>query len=166
MAIITLIAALDQRSGIGKDNRLLCHMRADMLRFKALTTGHTVIMGRNTFESLPKGALPDRRNIVISSNAFYIAANCEMARTVDGAFAMLGEREEAFVIGGGSLYRQTIDRADRLEITRIEAELDADTFFPPISPERWEEEKSLSFPSDERNPYAYRFVTYRRRGGA
>ena len=163
MKTLILIAAVDRRLGIGKNNQLLCHLRADMLHFKELTLGHTVVMGRNTFESLPKGALPGRRNIVISSNKDYIAANCDMARSIDEAFALTGKEETVFVIGGGSLYRQTIDRADRLEITWIDAQLDADTFFPAISDRDWRETDSSAFPADEKNPYGYRFASYIRR---
>ncbi|MBP5260264.1 MAG: dihydrofolate reductase [Paludibacteraceae bacterium] len=166
MKNLILIAAVDRRMGIGRNNQLLCHLRADMLHFKELTLGHTVVMGRNTFESLPKGALPGRRNIVISSNKDYIAANCDMARSLEEAFAMTTDQETVFVIGGGSLYRQTIGRADRLEITWIDAELEADTFFPPVNDGEWRETASLSFPPDEKNPYGYRFASYVRSGKA
>lgn len=163
MKTIILIAAIDKHYGIGKNNRLLCHMRADMLHFKELTTGHTVIMGRNTFESLPHGALPNRRNIVISSNPHYKAANCDIANSPEEAFAMIGNDETAFIIGGGSLYRQTIYTADRLEITWIDAELEADTFFPVIGADDWELTSSECFNADEKNPYNYCFLSYHRR---
>jgi dihydrofolate reductase len=157
---IILIAAIDLNGGIGKDNKLLCHLPADLKHFKQLTQGKTVIMGRKTFESLPSGALPNRRNIVISRQANLTLANCEVFNSLTDAFAACQSESEVFVIGGENVYKQAIANAHVLEITQIDGRFDADAFFPAIEPEKWKRVQEEAHPADERHPYAYTFITY------
>ncbi|MBO4370306.1 MAG: dihydrofolate reductase [Paludibacteraceae bacterium] len=163
MAKVCLIAAVDEQLGIGYRNRLLCHLPADMRHFKSLTVGHTVIMGRKTFESLPKGALPDRRNIVLTRNSEAQFAGCETAVSLSAALAMCGADEEVFVIGGASVYAEAMSEADRLEITHIQSKFTADAWFPDINGDVWKAVSAELFDPDEKNRYAYCFVSYRRR---
>lgn len=126
-----IVVAIDRKGAIGRRGDLLAHLSDDLRRFKALTTGHTVIMGRKTFESLPKGALPNRRNIVVTRNADYNPAGAETARSLEVALAMA--TDDAFVIGGGEIYRLALPLADTLYLTVIDAGYDdADTFFPTL----------------------------------
>lgn len=157
---IILIAAIDLNGAIGKDNRLLCHLPNDLKHFKQLTQGKTVIMGRKTFESLPGGALPNRRNIVVSRQTDLTLANCEVFNSLDNAFAACQSESEVFVIGGENVYKQAIANAHVLEITQIDARFDADAFFPAIDQSKWKRVQQESHPADERHPYAYRFITY------
>ncbi|MDE6317515.1 MAG: dihydrofolate reductase, partial [Muribaculaceae bacterium] len=114
--MITIIAAIGRDNAIGRNGDLAFHLRADMRHFKELTTGHTVVMGRKTFDSLPKGALPNRRNIVITRNPDFAAKGTERASSLDEAIAMAAG-EEIFIIGGGEIYRQALPLADRMELT-------------------------------------------------
>ncbi len=128
---VSIIAAIDRRGGIGRHGDLLYHISADLRRFKALTMGNTIVMGRRTFESLPKGALPGRRNIVVTRQSGYKAEGAETAGNIREAIAMAAT--PVFIIGGGQIYAQAIGLADRLELTVIDAASDeADTFFPAI----------------------------------
>ncbi len=128
-----IIVAIDRKGAIGRGGDLLYHIGADLRRFKTLTIGHTVIMGRRTFESLPKGALPNRRNIVVTRQSAYSAPGIETAHSLEAALAMASDDSEAFVIGGAEIYRQALGLADELLLTVVDAETaDADTFFPPI----------------------------------
>lgn len=130
---INIIAAVAANNAIGYQNKLLYHIKADMQRFRQLTTGHTVVMGRKTFESLPSGALPDRRNIVLSHNINELPG-CEVYSSLDGALAHCGDGDDVFIIGGESLYREALPRATKLYMTEIESTPDnADAFFPDYS---------------------------------
>lgn len=171
---LVIICAVAANGGIGRDGDLIFHISADLRRFKALTTGHTVVMGRKTFESLPKGALPNRRNIVVTHNPEKLAAwmadrageirPAEIAPTIEDALNMAkaaGETE-LYVIGGGSIYSSLLSRADRLEITEIAADAaDADTFFPAISTNEWKAVSISPWQQDEKSGADYRFVTYK-----
>ena len=133
-----------------------------MKRFKALTTGHPIIMGRKTFESLPKGALPNRRNIVLTHSALQFEG-AETFHSLADALAACKEEDEAFIIGGASLYNEAIQVADRLYITEIEdAEKPADAFFPTISAKEWQEKSRECHSTDEKHLYSYNFVNYER----
>ena len=163
---LILIAAMDLDRGIGKDNKLLYHLPADMKRFKELTTGNTVVMGRKTYESLPNGALPKRRNIVITKNEDFKAENCEICHSIDEMLKLCKDDEKVYVIGGESLYRQTIDIADRLELTQILTTSNskgADVFFPTIEQFEWKRSWFLEYPKDDKNEYNYRFITLSRK---
>ncbi len=156
---LILIAAVAEHGAIGRDGDLA--FRADLRHFKELTMGSPVIMGRKTFQSLPKGALPGRRNIVITRDASFTAPDIETVPSIDAALALVGDAPQAFIIGGGSIYAATIDRADALEITHIDAECpDADTFFPTIDPERWRLATSTPAETDPNTGVNYTFATY------
>ena len=160
--MLTIIAAITARRGaIGRKGDLIYHISADLKHFKELTTGHTVLMGRRTFLSLPKGALPKRRNLVITSDTEWTAPNVETAHSLDEALALTAADSEIFVIGGGQVYAETLAVADRLCITLIDAPEpdDADTFFPPIDPSLWEiTDMSPRFTDPAGIPYT--FVTF------
>ncbi len=143
---------------IGKDNKLIYRLPNDMKRFKALTTGHTIIMGRNTFLSLPKGALPNRRNMVLSRTVDNLP-QCECYRSLDEAIAHCNPNDDIYVIGGASIYKQTIGMADRLCLTEVDdTPSGADTFFPDYSD--WVEVSRESHLPDERHAFAYAFADY------
>lgn len=162
--MIALIAAIDRRRAIGYQNKLLYWLPNDMKRFKALTTEHTIVMGRRTFESLPKGALPNRRNIVLSTSPGLELPGAEVFRSLEEALAACRADEQVYIIGGASLYRQALPLADRLCLTEIEAEApQADAFFPEIDTSVWQEKSRESHPADEKHPCPYAFVDYVRR---
>ncbi|MGN0057697.1 MAG: dihydrofolate reductase [Phocaeicola plebeius] len=160
--MISLIAAVNRNHGIGKGNELLYWLPNDLKRFKALTTGHTIIMGRKTFESLPKGALPHRRNIVLSRQERQWPGT-ECFHSLEEALQACAHEEEIFIIGGASLYATAFPLADRLYITEVEdSEKEADVFFPAIDPAIWQEKSRECHPTDERHLYSYCFVDYER----
>jgi len=163
--MITIIVAISENYAIGKNNDLLCHLSADLKRFKALTTGHTVVMGRRTYESLPNGALPNRRNIVVSTTMKTdVDAKYEVASSLEEALKLCSDEEEVFIIGGAQIYKAAISLADCLQITHIHHTFDdADTFFPKIDSEVWQQESSEFHFADEKNPFNYSFVEYRRK---
>lgn len=161
--MISLIAAVASNNAIGKQQELLCHLPNDLKRFKAITLGHTVVMGRRTFESLPKGALPGRTNVVVTHRADVSWENTKVVHSIEDALVSGGEKE-LFIIGGATLYEQTIELAHRLYITHIHHEFDdADTFFPVINRDKWREIEREEHCADERHPYDYTFVTYERK---
>lgn len=131
---VTIIAAVCRNGAIGRGGDLLHHISDDLRRFKALTMGHPIIMGRKTFESFPKGALPGRRNIVISRREDYAPAGAEVYASPEAALEACGDSGEVFIIGGGEIYRRFMPLADKLMLTEIDdAPADADTFFPPVT---------------------------------
>ena len=161
--MLSIIAALAENNAIGLNNALLWKLPNDMKRFRELTVGHTVIMGRKTFESLPNGALPDRTNVVLTRNsAAIVPVGCKIAGNVQDAVRDCGRGDgEVFIIGGASLYRQTIDIADKLYITRVRRTFDhADTFFPAIDENQWLLTQQDDFPADDRHACPYTFQTY------
>ena len=157
---ISIIVAVAENRAIGKDNRLLWHISEDLKRFKTLTTGHTLIMGRNTFLSLPKGVLPDRRHIVISDVEGERFEGCEMAGSVEEAIRLAGNREECFVIGGGMVYAQFLPLAGKLYLTRVHHSFEADTYFPEIDFTRWEARTSERVEAGGKNQYAHTYTEY------
>lgn len=157
--MISLIAAIGKNNELGKGNSLLWHMPADMRFFRETTKGHTVIMGRKTFESL-KGPLPNRKNIVITRDENYTKAGIEVVHSLDEAIKLAGDGE-VFIIGGAEIYRQSIEVADKLYITHIDAtDKDADTFFPEIIPIVWNETSHIEHKKDSENPFDYTFSIY------
>lgn len=161
MGKISIIVAADQNNGIGKDNNLLCYLPNDLKYFKSVTEGHPVIMGRKTFESLPKGALPNRRNIVITRNKDLHFDRCEMCSSIEEAVALCKDEPEAFIIGGGSIYRKAIMLADKLYLTRIHHSFDdVDTFFPELDTTQWTEISKEDHLADEKHKYDYSFITF------
>lgn len=137
--MITIIVAITKDYAIGDKGNLLFHISEDLKRFKSLTMGHPIIMGRKTFESFPKGALPGRRNIVVTRNTSYNADGIETASSLEDAIALCGQDEQIFIIGGGEIYRQALPIADTLELTVIDTEKpEADTRFPVLNPSEWD----------------------------
>jgi len=135
---ISIIVAVDKNNGIGRKGDQLAYISGDLKRFKALTTGHTIIMGRKTFEALPKGALPNRRNIVLTRRKDFRAEGCDAYNSVEEVLRNTSGEEELFVIGGGEIYKALLPYADKLYITRIFAYYDADSFFPEYDEETWQ----------------------------
>lgn len=161
--MLTIICAVARNRAIGLRNRLLYHLRADLQRFKALTTGHTIIMGRRTFESLPKGALPNRRNIVLSHQTDLVCPGAEVFPSLEAALQACRADDEAFIIGGYSVYRDALPLADRLCLTEIDdLPAEADTFFPEYDAAEWQCVAAESHPADDRNERPYTFADYRR----
>lgn len=158
---INIIAAVARNRAIGLGNKLIYWLPNDLRRFKSLTTGHTIIMGRNTFASLPKGALPNRRNIVLSTTAKELPG-CECFTSLDDALKHCGADEDIYIIGGASVYSQAIGRADRLCLTEVDdTPAEADAFFPRY--DDWKEVTREWHDTDERHAYRYAFVDYERR---
>lgn len=161
MTKISIIAAIDRNWGIGWGNKLLFWLPNDLKRFKALTTGHTIIMGRKTFESLPKGALPHRRNIVLSSNPSTVCPGAEVFSSFKVALQNCAKEESVYIIGGESLYRQALPLAHELCLTEIEkAATQVDAFFPEIDLTLWHEKSRETHPADEKHLCSYAFVEY------
>ncbi len=155
---ISIIAAVAKNRAIGYKNKLLYWLPNDLRRFKSLTTGHTIIMGRKTFDSLPKGALPNRRNIVLSRRTKALAG-CECFRSLEEALAHCDAEEEVYIIGGASVYEQALPLADRLYLTEVDdIPAEADAFFPPY--DGWKKEKEEQHEIDEKHTYRYAFVDY------
>ncbi len=159
---ISIIVAIAENHAIGKDNRLLWHISEDLKRFKNLTTGHTLIMGRNTFLSLPNGVLPNRRHIVISDVEEDHFEGCEMARSIEEAITLAGDSEECFVIGGGMVYAQFMPVAGKLYLTRVHASFEADTFFPEIDDNAWKAVSSEKVEAGGKNQYPHTYTEYTR----
>lgn len=164
---LVLIAAVAENRAIGRDNQLLWQIPEDMAHFRRLTAGQTVIMGRKTWESLPPRfrPLPGRRNIVVSRQAAYPAPGAELATSLEAALALAASDATAFVIGGEQIYRQALALAQRLEITEVALQPDADAWFPEIDVAQWQESARSTLPADGERP-ACAFVTYRRRAGS
>lgn len=159
---INIIAAVARNLSIGNGNKLLYWLPNDLKRFKALTTGHTIVMGRKTFESLPKGALPNRRNVVLSRSVGSLPG-AEVFPDLESALASCAPDEEVYVIGGESVYRMSLPLADRLCLTEIDAVPEcADAYFPEFRTGQWKEVWSESHETDEKHAQAYRFVNYER----
>ena len=155
---LNIIVCMAKNRAIGRNNQLLYHLRNDLKRFKALTTGHTVIMGRRTFESLPKGALPNRRNIVLTHRPQQWP-NTEVYTSLDDALSHCADNEEVFIIGGSSVYHEALPFARKLFLTLVDhSPNNADTFFPVIDNE-WIETERESHPADEQNEQPYSFIT-------
>ena len=160
---LSMIAAVNRNHGLGKGNQLLYWLPNDLKRFKALTTGHTILMGRKTFESLPKGALPNRRNIVLSRQALQLPG-AECFPSLEAALQACTDEEEVFIIGGASLYAAALPLADRLYLTEVDdSEREADVFFPALDPQVWHEKSRECHSTDEKHLYSYSFVNYERR---
>ena len=163
--IISLIVAIDEKRGIGKNGTLPWRLSSDLKRFREVTMGHHVIVGRKTFESIGK-PLPGRQMIVVTRNASFKADGCLVAGSVQSALAAAQERgeTEAFVIGGAEIYTQMLDAADRVYLTQVHAEVDADTFFPEIDQDAWIEKERSQHPADDKNQYAFTFRLLEKKG--
>ena len=161
---ISIIVAIAQGNAIGRKGDLLFHISADLRRFKEITMGHPIIMGRKTFESFPKGPLPGRQNIVITRQSDYHHDGITVVGSFSSALTAANNTDEVFVIGGGEIYREAINHASKLYLTEIDATVeDADTFFPEINREEWVETEVSEWITDERSGARYRFVCLSRR---
>ena len=158
---LSIISAMDENRLIGQRNALPWHLPADLAFFKRTTLGKPVLMGRKTYESIGK-PLPGRRNVIISRDTGYRAEGCEVCCSIDQAMQLVDDVPEAMLIGGASLYTQTLDLADHLYITEIKAVFEGDAWFPKIDPMRWQETWREEHTADEKNPYSYAFVKYTR----
>ncbi len=161
MTELSLIVAMDENRLIGASNQLPWRLPADLRYFKHTTMGKPIVMGRKTYQSIGK-ALPGRRNIVVTRNPSFHAEGCEVVHDIDAAIALCADSEEIMLIGGATLYEQTLPRATRLYITLIHHVFDGDTWFPEIDAKAWQVEKREDFDPDHDNPYAYSFITFRR----
>jgi len=157
---LSIIVAIAENRAIGKDNKLLWHIPSDLKRFRKLTTGHTIVMGKKTYESLPLRPLPNRTSIVLSDDRTEIINGCEMAYSVEEAVEKCPEGEESFIIGGGSVYRQFLPLAGKLYITLVHRPYEADTFFPEIDPGIWEEMHREDHPPEGNLDAGYSYITY------
>lgn len=161
---VSVIVAVAKNGAIGFNNQLLYRLPNDLKRFKALTTGHTIIMGRKTFESLPKGALPNRRNIVLSRQEGLHLENAECYRSLEEALMQCDYTEDVYIIGGGELYKQTIGLAKRIHLTLVEdVPAEADAFFPELNTEEWTEIAREEHTPDEKHAQAYTFIDFVRK---
>ncbi len=158
---IASIVAVAENYGIGKNNTLLCHLPEDLKHFKAVTSGHTVIMGSNTFRSLPKGALPNRRNIVLYPFDDQQFPGCEQAKSFDEVFELCKGEDKVFFMGGAMVYKQAMEYVNSLYITWIHHSFEADAFFPEIDSEIWKEESREDH--KDAQPYAFSYVHYIRK---
>ena len=164
MTKISIIAAIADNYAIGKQNKLPWHLPADLKHFKDLTTGHAVVMGKHTFESLPNGPLPNRKNIVLRSIlSDGVTEGYVEADSLEDALELTENEKQVFIIGGGTVYKHCLDKADSMYITWIHAEFVADAFFPEIDFSKWEEISKVDCKADEKNPYDYSFVEYKRK---
>lgn len=156
--MIALIVAIDQNNAIGKDNQLLWHLPKDLSFFKNVTSGNAIIMGRKTFESIGK-ALPNRRNIVISTQKDLQYAGAEITSSLNAAIELVGNAD-CYIIGGGSIYQQSLTLVDRLYITKVADKFDADTFFPTINWDEWTLVSEEEHHADEKHAHAFSFCVY------
>ena len=161
--IVSAIAAVDRNQVIGKDNGIPWYLPADLQYFKRTTLGHHVIMGRKSFESIGR-PLPRRTNIVVTRDLFFTASNCLVAHSLEEAISIAVENEEteAFVIGGGEIYRQSMPFLDRVYLTRVDIEVEGDVFFPELPAEEWKLVSSEPHGQDKKNPMTYAFEVYER----
>ena len=158
--MLTLIAATSTNNALGKDNQLVWHLPDDFKRFKALTSEHYIIMGRKTFESFPK-PLPNRTHVIITRNKSYEAPEgCMVVSSLEEAIKVCPKNEDVFIIGGGEIYKQSIDMADKVELTRVHTTVEADTFFPEINPEHWNLVFEEQHPKDEKHAFDFTFQTF------
>jgi dihydrofolate reductase len=161
--MITVIAAIAKNNALGKDNDLIWYLPADLKRFKKVTTGHYILMGRNTYESIGK-PLPNRTTIIITRNKNYFKEGCLIAGSLEEAIELAKEEAQLFIIGGAQIYNEVISKnlADQLDITLVHSEFEADVFFPEINANTWKESAREDFKADEKNDYDYSFISYQK----
>ena len=161
--ILSIIVAVGENNEIGYKNGLLWRLPADLKRFRELTTGHTVVMGRKTFESLPNGPLPNRKNVVISRNPQFTHPDCLVFSSLEEAFFKLSSEKEVYVIGGSQIYYQALPYASVLYLTRVHASFPkADTFFPEIDWTKWIKRCEEKHPADEKSKFSFTFYEYKK----
>lgn len=155
--IISAVVAIAENYAIGKNNQLLWHLPNDLKHFKTITSGHTVIMGRKTYDSVGK-PLPNRRNIIITRQQIQIEG-CELVNSVEAALELCKDEQEAFIIGGAEIYKLAMPFTNRIYLTVVHQSFDADAFFPHISSSEWTEISRTDFEADEKNAIPYSFIT-------
>ncbi|MBT4412635.1 MAG: dihydrofolate reductase [Polaribacter sp.] len=162
--MITIIAAIAKNNALGKDNDLIWYLPGDLKRFKKTTTGHHILMGRNTFESIGK-PLPNRTSIIITRNEKYLKDGCLVANSLEEAVELAKEDDQIFIIGGAQVYKYAMENniGDTLDITLVHHEFEADVFFPEIDPEIWKEVAREDFKADEKNKFDYSFLRFQKR---
>jgi dihydrofolate reductase len=162
--MITIIAAISKNNALGKDNDLIWHLPADLKRFKKTTTGHHILMGRNTFESIGK-PLPNRTTIIITRNENYFQDGCVIASSLEEAIELAKKDTQIFIIGGAQVYKYAIENniADTLDITLVHHEFEADVFFSEIDLKIWEEVAREDFKADEKNKFDYSFLRFQKK---
>ncbi|MGK0326125.1 MAG: dihydrofolate reductase [Polaribacter sp.] len=162
--MITIIAAISTNNALGKDNDLIWYLPADLKRFKKTTTGHHILMGRNTFESIGK-PLPNRTTIIITRNESYFKDGCLIASSLEEAIELAKEDEQIFIIGGAQVYKYAIENniVDTLDITLVHHKFEADVFFPEIDLKIWEEVSREDFKADEKNKFDYSFLRFQKK---
>lgn len=158
---INMIVAIDENNGIGKNNTLPWHLPADLKHFKMITSGHPIIMGRKTFDSIGK-VLPNRRNIVISRQSGLIIPGAELSSSLEHAIVLCEGEKDVFVIGGAQIFEQALSIATVLYLTVIHQNFDADVFFPKIYMNEWTKEETILNEPDEKNLYSYSFIKYKK----
>ncbi len=158
---LSLVVAMDKNRVIGIDGGLPWHLSSDLKYFRDITMGKPIIMGRKTHESIGR-PLPGRRNIVVTRNKSFEAEGCDVVTSLDAALELIADEPEAMMIGGASLYLDTLPVADQLYMTEVHAEVQGDTWFPEIDPEQWQELSRTSFLANEKNDHDYSFVVYER----
>ena len=159
--VLTIIAAVGKNNELGKDNALIWHLPDDLRHFKRLTNGHHVIMGRKTFESMPK-ALPTRINVVITRQLDYTTKDAVVVKDLSEALEVASADPQPFIIGGGQIYEQALDKVGRIELTRVHRSFEADTYFPKLDGSVWKEVWSEFHPKDDRHPFDFTFLRYER----
>ncbi len=160
--MLSIIVAMSENRVIGRENQLPWHLPADLKHFKRLTTGHAIIMGRKTFESIGR-PLPHRRSIIITRDRQYRAEGAEVVHSLEEAIELCRDDEEAFIIGGAEIFRLALPRIDRVYLTLIHATVEGDTFFPDLDQQQWTLVQDEHHAADEANPFAYSFRLYERR---
>lgn len=159
--MIIMIAAVAQNNALGKNNDLLWHLPNDFKRFKAITTGHHIIMGRKTFESFPK-PLPNRTHVIITRQKDYKATGCIVVSSLEEALSVCPSNEDVFIIGGGEIYNLALPMADKLDLTKVHHTFEADAYFPEIDLKQWKLTNSEHHSKDEKHHYDYSFESYER----
>lgn len=161
MTKISIVVAMAQNRAIGKNNQLLWHLPADLKHFKEITSGHTIIMGRKTYESIGK-PLPNRRNIVITRQSLQLNG-CEVVNSLQDALALCNTEQEVFVIGGAQIYQEALPLTQCIYLTEVKQSFEADAFFPEYNTNEWKETARQGFAPDEKNRLPYTFITLEQR---
>ena len=157
-----MIAAVAENNTLGKNNKLVWHLPNDFKRFKSLTSGHHIIMGRKTFESFPK-PLPNRTHVIITRQKGYQAEGCLIVDSMEKALAVCPKNEDFFIIGGGEIYNLALPYADKIEITKVHHDFDGDAHFPEINEKEWHLSNSEHHTTDEKHLFEYSYLTFERK---
>jgi len=159
--ITSIVVAISENHAIGKDNKLLWYLPNDLKHFKEITSGHTVIMGRKTYESVGK-PLPNRRNIIITRQNITIEG-CEVVNSIEAALALCADEAEVFIVGGAEIYKQSMHLTDRIYLTIVHKDFDGDSYFPEINPNDWHETARDDHEPDAKNALPYSFITFEKK---